>query len=129
MADQAHSTPAPKIIASGGPVSVAITAGRGERDPIAAIREGLDRHFADVNRQRIRELRRAISDRIEADIALLDALDPFADEREGEQTIEMLDTQGRLYRIGLSADDNGIADDEGQREQFAGTRYAYQGAI
>ncbi|UGB25574.1 hypothetical protein LPC10_22225 [Methylorubrum sp. B1-46] len=49
MADQAHSTPAPKIIASGGPVSAAITAGRGECDPIAAIREGLEEFFAGID--------------------------------------------------------------------------------
>lgn len=48
MADHAHSTPAPKIIASGGPVSAAITAGRGECDPITAIREGLEEFFTSL---------------------------------------------------------------------------------
>ena len=46
---------------------------------IEAIREGLIRDFAEddgADRQRVRELRRRIADRIEADLALLDALDP-----------------------------------------------------
>ena len=81
---------------------------------------------------RIRELRRAIADRIEADIALLDALDPFADEREADQIAVELDAQGRICMIGRSSDDegtddNGIADEDGQREQFTGTRHAMGG--
>ncbi|MCJ2048538.1 hypothetical protein [Methylobacterium sp. J-070] len=46
---------------------------------IEAIREGLIRYFVEEDgpdRQRVRELRRRIADRIEADLALLDALDP-----------------------------------------------------
>ncbi|WP_342108061.1 hypothetical protein [Methylobacterium sp. SI9] len=46
---------------------------------IEAIREGLIRYFVEedgADRQRVRELRRRIADRIEADLALLDALDP-----------------------------------------------------
>ncbi|MCJ2030928.1 hypothetical protein MKK50_16280 [Methylobacterium sp. J-043] len=53
---------------------------------------------------RIRELRRAIADRIEADIALLDALTPDCDLEDGH------DAEG-------GTDDNGLADDDGWHEQ------------
>jgi hypothetical protein len=51
-----------------GPVTVAIAAMR-SADP-------------DLDRQRLRELRRRIADRIEADIALLDALDGDPDQED-----------------------------------------------
>lgn len=90
MATRAHSTRAPLLPAPGvappllpqglgrqpGPVTIAIAAMRAV-DPeaaIEAIREGLDSYFVEVDRQRVRNLRRAISIRIAADIALLDAL-------------------------------------------------------
>lgn len=107
----------PRIVALGGPVSAAIRAMRADEPT--------------TDYARIRELRRAIADRIEADIALLDALDPFRDELEADYTSYAADG---LTLVGYSTDDegtddNGIVDDDGQREQFAGTRYAYQGAI
>ncbi|MCJ2093271.1 hypothetical protein MKK67_12335 [Methylobacterium sp. J-072] len=46
---------------------------------IANIQIGLASFFADADRQRVRELRRRIADRIEADLALLDALSPDPD--------------------------------------------------
>ncbi|MGU3326093.1 hypothetical protein ACLBXB_04070 [Methylobacterium mesophilicum] len=100
MASHAHSTRTPLLPQSGnprpllgqglgrqlGPVSRAIRACR-ETDPadqaIADIQIGLASFFADADRQRVRELRRRIADRIEADLALLDALDGDAD-REPE---------------------------------------------
>ena len=96
MAIHAHSTRTPLLPQSGnprpllgqgigrqlGPVSRAIRACR-ETDPadlaIADIQIGLASFFADADRQRIRELRRRIADRIEADLTLLDALDGDAD--------------------------------------------------
>ncbi|WP_157914105.1 hypothetical protein [Methylorubrum populi] len=69
---------------------------------------------ADPDQPRIRALRRAIADRIEADIALLDALMPDCDLEDGH------DTEGLT-------DDNGIGDMDGLNEQFAGTRYAIGG--
>ena len=101
MAIYANSTHTPLLPQSGnpppllgqglgrplGPVSRAIRACR-ETDPadqaIADIQIGLASFFADADRQRIRELRRRIADRIEADLALLDALDGDAD-REPEE--------------------------------------------
>lgn len=79
MATQAHSTRTPLLPLSrspqpllgqglgrqSGPVTVAIAAMR-SADP-------------DLDRQRVRELRRRIAERIEADIALLDALDGDSD--------------------------------------------------
>ena len=114
MATPAHSTRTPLLPQSGnprpllgqglarqlGPVSRAIRACR-ETDPadlaIADIRIGLASFFADADRQRVRELRRQIADRIEADLALLDALTGDADLEEG------YDAEGLT-------DDNGIAD-------------------
>ena len=65
-----------------GPVTQALRACR-PVDPadlaIADIQIGLASFFADADRQRVRELRRRIADRIEADLALLDALDGDTD--------------------------------------------------
>ena len=100
MAIHAHSTRTPLLPQSGnprpllgqglgrqlGPVTRAIRACR-ETDladqAITEIQICLDSFFADADRQRVRELRRRIADRIEADLALLDALDGDAD-REPE---------------------------------------------
>ena len=107
MATHAHSTRTPLLPQSGnprpllgqglgrqlGPVTRAIRACR-ETDvadqAIADIQLGLDSFFADADRQRVRELRRRIADRIEADLALLDALAGDADhepdlDREPEE--------------------------------------------
>jgi len=98
----------PRIVALGGPVTAAIRAMRADEPA--------------TDYARIRELRRAIADRIEADIALLDALDPFADEREADQVIHELDALGQICAVGRSADDegtddNGLADHGGEHEQ------------
>ena len=74
---------------------------------------------ADPDQPRIRELRRSIADRIEADIALLDALDPFADEREADYASYAADG---LTIVGYEScaegtDDHGIADFDGMMEQ------------
>ncbi|MCJ2056322.1 hypothetical protein MKL09_07140 [Methylobacterium sp. J-048] len=114
MAIHAHSTRTPLLPQSGnprpllgeglgrqlGPVSQAIRACR-DADPadlaIADIQIGLASFFADADPQRVRELRRRIADRIEADLALLDALSPDPDLEDGH------DAEGLT-------DDNGIAD-------------------
>ncbi|MCJ2092189.1 hypothetical protein MKK67_06720 [Methylobacterium sp. J-072] len=94
MATYAHSTRTPLLPQSGnprpllgqgsgrqlGPVTQAIRAMRAA-DPadlaIAAIQDGLNRFFAETGIPvTAAELRRRIEDRIEADLALLDALDP-----------------------------------------------------
>ena len=54
---------------------------RAADDAIAAIQAGLDRFFAEVNRQQLHALRCAITRQIEADIALLDALAVRLEER------------------------------------------------
>lgn len=99
MANHAHSTrtpllPPPEAVPpllpvglgrQPGPVTVAIRAMRAADsdtaadDAIEAIRQGLDRYFSETDRQRVRELRRCIADRIEADMAALDALGGDAD--------------------------------------------------
>lgn len=96
-----------------GPVTQALRACRAV-DPadqaIAQIQIGLASFFADADRQRVRELRRRIADRIEADLALLDALNPDPDLEDGHAA------------EGLT-DDNGIADYDAIGEQgFSGYR-------
>ena len=96
-----HIPKPPRIVALGGPVSAAIRAMRADEPA--------------TDYARIRELRRAIADRIEADIALLDALDPFADEREADYADY---AQDGVTVVGYSTDDegtddNGVADDGG----------------
>ncbi|MCJ2125075.1 hypothetical protein [Methylobacterium sp. J-077] len=112
MAVHAHSTRTPLLPQSGnprpllgqglgrqlGPVSLAIRACR-ETDPadlaIADIQIGLASFFADADRQRVRELRRRITDRIEADLALLDALDTDPDAEPEEPEASATEWTGR----------------------------------
>ncbi|MCJ2120669.1 hypothetical protein MKK65_29630 [Methylobacterium sp. J-001] len=113
MATHAHSTRTPLLPQSGnprlllgqglgrqlGPVSQAIKACR-ETDPadqaIADIQIGMASFFANADRQRVRELRRRIADRIEVDLALLDALDGDADvEQDVGEMPEGVWAQGR----------------------------------
>jgi hypothetical protein len=88
MATRAHSTRTPllrlasspqPLLGAGlgrqpGPVTQAIRAMRA-----ADIDTGFPGNQSGFDRQRVRELRRRIADRIEADIALLDALDGDSD--------------------------------------------------
>ncbi|WP_267428067.1 hypothetical protein [Methylobacterium sp. GC_Met_2] len=80
--------PDAKLGRQSGPVTQAIRAMRAAEPlppadaAIEAIREGLIRYFVEddsADRQRVRELRRRIADRIEADLALLHALDGDTD--------------------------------------------------
>ena len=137
MATHAHSTRTPLLPQSGnprpllgqglgrqlGPVSRAIRACR-ETDPadqaIADIQIGLASFFEDADRQRVRELRRRIADRIEADLALLDALAGDADfepdnEHGGDVQDEPHDAE----------EDMGAEEDEGSigHVNFDGTNY------
>ncbi|WP_267356482.1 MULTISPECIES: hypothetical protein [unclassified Methylobacterium] len=127
MATHAHSTRTPLLPLSSnprsllgqglggqaGPVTQAIRVMRADEPfppadaAIEAIREGLIRYFVEedgADRQRVRDLRRRIADRIEADLALLDALDGDADREDGH------DAEG-------NTDDNGIADYDAIGEQ------------
>lgn len=93
-----HIPKPPRVVALGGPVTRALRAMH------AADAE----HRAEIEaeRARVRALRRAISDRIEADIALLDTLDAITEDLEdgGDDDREF-------------GDDNGIADPLGLAEQ------------
>lgn len=96
----------PRIIALGGPVSAAIRAMRADEPA--------------TDYARIRELRRAISDRIEADIALLDALTPDADLEPSLGACDRIDQTAWAVGDGSdreAGDDNGLADDDGWHEQ------------
>lgn len=99
-----HIPKPPRIVALGGPVSAAIRAMRADEPA--------------TDYSRIRELRRAISERIEADIALLDAITPDCDL---EPSLCGLDTDapsiGGDDREG--GDDNGLGDWDGMDEQLA----------
>lgn len=98
-----HIPKPPRIVALGGPVSAAIRAMRADEPA--------------TDYARIRELRRAIADRIEADIALLDALTPDADFEPSFCGVGVeRPTAGGDDRE--DGDDNGIADDGGEAEQL-----------
>ena len=110
--------PTARIIAGGGPVSRAIRAMRAMTP--------------EEQRNLIPQLRQKIEDEIEANIALLDLLDPFRDELEADQIVWRNDSQGVVYGLGVSSDDegtddNGLADEDGEREQFTGTRFGMGG--
>lgn len=106
-----------------GPVTRALRACR-PVDPadqaIADIQIGLASFFADADRQRVRELRRRIADRIEADLALLDALDGDTDlEAENEHGGDVQDEPHDVE------EDMGAEEDEGSFGLlgFDGTNY------
>lgn len=106
-----HNIPRPpRIVALGGPVSAAIRAMRADEPA--------------TEYSRIRELRRAIADRIEADIALLDAL---AGDADFEQDAGDMPEQDAGDMPEFDPAEDGIGDIEGLNEQFAGTRYAIGG--
>ncbi|MCJ2008206.1 hypothetical protein [Methylobacterium sp. J-092] len=109
-----------------GPVTLALRAMRTPNpdqaadDAIEAIRRGLDRHFSEVDHDRLQALRRRVADRIQADLALLDALDGDPDLDADHVTCERA-ADGSLYLLGRSTDDedgdNGCGDLDGALEQ------------
>lgn len=103
-----HIPKPPRIVALGGPVSAAIRAMRADEPA--------------TDYSRIRELRRAISERIEADIALLDAL---AGDTDLEPDADIEQDAGEMPEFDPA--EGGIGDIDGLNEQFAGTRYAIGG--
>jgi hypothetical protein len=80
MATHAHSTRTPLLRLSGSPQPLLGLRLRRQPGPITIALAAMQ--AADPDRQRIRDLRRRIADRIEADIALLDALDGDTDLQE-----------------------------------------------
>ncbi|EHP93449.1 hypothetical protein [Methylorubrum extorquens] len=98
-----HIPVPPRIVALGGPVSAAIRAMRADEPA--------------TDWTRLQALRRAIADRIEADLALLDALDGDADLEPSFCGVGVeRPTPGGDDRE--DGDDNGIADDGGEAEQL-----------
>ncbi len=103
-----------------------------EAPALIALRQGLEAYFADagvavdlsaqmdVERNRIHVLREAISNRIEADIALLDAIDGDPDlEDGGDAELSLCGTfvSPPSPEDREAGDDNGMADDLGMLEQ------------
>lgn len=83
MATHAHSTRAPSLRLSGSPQPL-LGLGLGRQPgPVTIALAAMRSADPDLDRQRLRELRRRIADRIEADIALLDALDGDTDLENG----------------------------------------------
>ncbi|KMO33875.1 hypothetical protein [Methylobacterium aquaticum] len=104
-----------------------------EAPALVALRQGLETFFADaglatdlsvqmdVERHRIHELREAIADRIEADIALLDALDGDSDLEDGcDAELSLCGTfvSSPSPEDREDAGDNGIGDADGLQEQL-----------
>ncbi|GJD47173.1 hypothetical protein AFCDBAGC_5059 [Methylobacterium cerastii] len=161
MAKHAHSTRTPLLPQAGtpsallrfragkqrGPVTLALRAMRkadpdqAAHDAIEAIQQGLDRFFSDADHQRLKALRQRIANRIEFDLALLDALDGDADREDGadgEPSLGSIDATSHndclsqlQWSVGGVSDremgnDNGIADAHGEAEQ-AGRHIALRG--
>lgn len=79
-----------------------------QRGPVSIALAAMHAADPDLDRQRIRDLRRRIAERIEADLALLDALDGDCDLEDGH------DAEGLT-------DDNGLGDYDALSEQgFSG---------
>lgn len=118
-----HISRPPRLVAPGGPVSAAIRAMRADEPA--------------TDYTRLLTLRRAIEDRIEADIALLDALDGDTDFEDSADTEPSLCGVGvHVFRGNLPAsdddredgDDSGIGDVGGLAEQ-RGRQIRRQAAI
>ncbi|MGH1588019.1 hypothetical protein ACRBEV_06275 [Methylobacterium phyllosphaerae] len=130
MATHAHSTRTPLSRPSGSPQRLLATGLGRQLGPVTVALADMRAADPDLDRQRLHELRRRIADRIEADIALLDALDGDTDREE-----TALERAGRGFawsgpddaEDGHDAegntDDNGIADYDAIGEQgFRGYR-------
>ena len=107
-----------------GPVTQAIRAMRAAEPlppadaAIEAIREGLIRYFVEddgAGRHLVRNLRRRIADRIEADLALLDALDGDTDH-EPDVDREP-DTDGEPSLCGLMVQWPGVGGDDREEDR------------
>ena len=140
MANHAHSTRTPLLPEAGtpsallprgagrqpGPVTLALRAMRtadpdqAANDAIEAICQGLDRHFSEADRRRLAALRQSVADRIERDVALLDALDGDQD-LEADYGTQEFGPSGSIVISGRSTDDedgdNGCGDLDGLLEQ------------
>ena len=152
MANHAHSTRTSLLPQAGaqsallprgvgrqsGPVTLALRAmqaadpDRAAHVAIKAIRRGLDWHFSETDRQRLKVLRQRVADRIEFDLALLDVLDGDADLEDGADaepwlgSIDATSHNDRMNHLRWSTggvddremgDDNGIADSGWEAEQ------------
>ena len=131
MANHAHSTRTPILTPTGAPPPLL---GRGSgRQPgpvtiaLAAMRA------ADPDRRHVRELRRRIAERINADIALLDVLDgdpesePSLGSIDATSHTDFVDQEGWAAGLGFdceAGDDNGIADGDGLEWATQPTRRA-----
>jgi hypothetical protein len=123
MANHAHSTRTPLLRLSGSPQPLLglglgrqpspvtrndnlsdaeVSANKKQPGPVTIALAAMQ--AADPDRQRIRELRRRIADRIEADIALLDALDGDTD-LEADYADVRPARDGTLYTLGCTSDD------------------------
>ena len=119
MASQAHSTRTPLLPLSRSPQPL-LGQGLGRQSGPVTIALAVMQD-ADPDRQRIRELRRRIADRIEADLALLDALDGDPDAEPSLGAPEPIIPVGYGHVRCAATDQahwaDGAADD---REQDAG---------
>ncbi|MCJ2133013.1 hypothetical protein MKK69_02835 [Methylobacterium sp. J-026] len=93
---------------------------------IEAIREGLIRYFVEedgVDRHRVRDLRRRIANRIEADLALLDVLDGDSDAEPSLGAPEPITTGGWGYedRCRHSDQDHWAGGNSDDQEHDAGS--------
>ncbi|MGH1590432.1 hypothetical protein ACRBEV_21470 [Methylobacterium phyllosphaerae] len=104
MATHAHSTRTPLLPPSGSPQLLLGTGLGRQSGPVTVALAAMRAADPDLDRQRLRDLHRRIADRIEADIALLDALNGDTDLEDGH------DAEG-------GTDDNGIADYDAVGEQ------------
>ena len=102
MATHAHSTRTP-LLPLAGPLPPLLGRGSG-RQPGPVTRAIAIMREADPDLARIRALRRAIAERIEADIAFLDATGGDPDFEADYTTIER-HAEGFLYEVGRSTDD------------------------
>ena len=114
MATHAHSTRTPLLPQAGnpsallprgagrqpGPVTLALRAmqaadpDQAAHDAIESIRRGLDRHFSEADRRRLRVLRQRVADRIERDLALLDMLADDVDLEDADAEVTAAEWTG-----------------------------------
>lgn len=100
MATQAHSRRTPLLRLSGSPRPLLGLGLSRQPGPVTIALAAMQ--AADPDRKRIRELRRRIADRIEADIALLDALDGDTDLEADYAVARKVD--GSVQVVGCASD-------------------------
>ena len=105
MANHAHSTRTPLLPQAGASSALLARGADRQLGPVTLALRVMQAGIPETERERVRALRRAIGDRIEADLALLDMLAGDADLEPALSAVEPYSWQGQETWAAGSRDD------------------------